>query len=107
MKDNLKIKSSQISKFNEDIKNSYFRDDDFDTLSGEKLDICYFPSLVNDDYIDKLGYPGQFPYTRGIHSSLYRGKLWTMRQFAGFGSPEDTNRRFKLLLEKGTIDILK
>ena len=101
MKDNLKIKISQLSKFNEDIKNSYFREDDFDTLSGEKLDVCYFPSLVNDDYIDKLGYPGQFPYTRGIHSSLYRGKLWTMRQFAGFGSPEDTNRRFKLLLEKG------
>ena len=45
MKDNLKIKNSHLSKFNEDIKNSYFREDDFDTLSGEKLDVCYFPSL--------------------------------------------------------------
>ncbi len=45
--------------------------------------------------------PGQFPYTRGIHRDMYRGRLWTMRQFAGFGSAEDTNQRFKFLLEKG------
>jgi len=49
----------------------------------------------------KIGFPGQFPYTRGIHSNLYRGKLWTMRQFAGFGTPEHTNHRFKNLMKKG------
>jgi len=49
----------------------------------------------------ELGYPGQFPYTRGIHSTMYRSRLWTMRQFAGFGTPEDTNRRFKYLLSQG------
>jgi methylmalonyl-CoA mutase N-terminal domain/subunit len=53
------------------------------------------------DYDKEIGFPGEFPYTRGIHHNLYRGKLWTMRQFAGFGSPEDTNRRFKYLLEHG------
>ena len=77
------------------------RDADFNTLSGEKLDLCYFPKQPNDDYMDKLGFPGQYPYTRSVHNNLYRGRLWTMRQFAGFGKPEETNRRFKSLLEKG------
>ena len=77
------------------------RDADFDTLSGEELDLCYFPDSPNGDYMEKIGFPGQFPYTRGVHPNLYRGKLWTMRQFAGFGKPEETNHRFKKLLEKG------
>ncbi len=53
------------------------------------------------DYHEKLGYPGEFPYTRGLHATMYRGRLWTMRMFAGFGTAEDTNRRFKYLLEQG------
>ena len=53
------------------------------------------------DCVEKLGFPGEFPYTRGVQPSMYRGRLWTMRQFAGFGTPEDTNRRFKYLLEHG------
>ncbi len=59
----------------------------------------------NFDYVKKLGFPGQFPFTRGIHPSMYRGKLWTMRQYAGFGSAEDTNNRFKYLLESGTTGL--
>lgn len=55
----------------------------------------------DNNYDHKLGYPGEFPFTRGVQPSMYRGKLWTMRQFAGFGSPEDTNTRFKYLLEHG------
>ena len=77
------------------------READFDTLSGEELDLCYFPDSPNSNYVDSIGFPGQFPYTRGVHPNLYRGKLWTMRQFAGFGKPEETNNRFKKLLEKG------
>ena len=77
------------------------READFDTLSGEELDLCYFPDSPNGNYVDSIGFPGQFPYTRGVHPNLYRGKLWTMRQFAGFGKPEETNNRFKKLLEKG------
>ncbi len=74
----------------------------FTSLSGKDLDICYTPEDTADfDYDAKLGYPGEFPYTRGIHSNMYRGKIWTMRQFAGFGTPEDTNARFKYLLEHG------
>ena len=57
--------------------------------------------LSIDSYNEKLSFPGEFPYTRGIHPNMYRGKLWTMRLFAGFGSPKETNERFKLLLSQG------
>ena len=83
------------------LKSSKKRDFNFNTLSDENLDVCYFPQNIDDKYFSKIGFPGQFPYTRGIHSNLYRGKLWTMRQFAGYGKPEETNNRFKKLLEKG------
>ena len=89
------------SSWNDSIKNSKSRDADFDTLSGHRLDLCYFPNIIDNNYKDNLGFPGQYPYTRGIHPNLYRGRLWTMRQFAGYGTPEETNRRFKLLLNKG------
>ncbi len=74
----------------------------FTSLSGEDVEVLYTPEDVkNIDYDKEVCFPGEFPYTRGIHHNLYRGKLWTMRQFAGFGSPEDTNQRFKYLLEHG------
>jgi methylmalonyl-CoA mutase N-terminal domain/subunit len=74
----------------------------FTTLSDENVELLYTEEDVkNIDFDKEVGYPGEFPYTRGIHHNLYRGKLWTMRQFAGFGSPEDTNKRFKYLLEHG------
>ena len=74
----------------------------FTSLSGENVEMVYTPEDVeNIDYGKEIGFPGEFPFTRGIHHNLYRGKLWTMRQFAGFGSPEDTNERFKYLLEHG------
>ena len=83
------------------IDNLKNRNADFDSLSGHPLDVCYFPSITDDNYKKNLGYPGEYPFTRGIHPNLYRGRLWTMRQFAGFGTPEETNRRFKLLQDKG------
>ena len=67
-------------------------------------DVCglYDPSDIEDvDFREDITYPGEFPFTRGIHASGYRGKLWTMRQFAGFGTPEETNARFKYLLKEG------
>jgi methylmalonyl-CoA mutase N-terminal domain/subunit len=71
------------------------------TLSGIPLKSVYGPGDVRGPYEERLGNPGQFPYTRGVHETMYRGKPWTMRMFAGFGTPEDTNRRFKYLLEHG------
>jgi methylmalonyl-CoA mutase N-terminal domain/subunit len=73
----------------------------FTTVSGRKTKILYTPEDVKSEYPDDIGFPGEYPYTRGVHNNGYRGRLWTMRQFAGFGSPEDTNRRFKYLLENG------
>jgi methylmalonyl-CoA mutase N-terminal domain/subunit len=76
--------------------------DRFTTISGRTVDRLYAPADNADiDYARDLGDPGVFPYTRGIHASGYRGKLWTMRQFAGFGSPEDTNARYHELLGAG------
>lgn len=67
----------------------------------DQPELCTPETLNGFKYDEKLGYPGEFPYTRGVQPTMYRGKLWTMRQFAGFGSPEDTNKRFKYLLEHG------
>jgi methylmalonyl-CoA mutase, N-terminal domain len=74
----------------------------FTTVSGEPIETLYTPDdIQNINYLSDIGFPGEFPYTRGVHRNMYRGKLWTMRQFAGFGTPEDTNGRFKYLLEHG------
>jgi methylmalonyl-CoA mutase N-terminal domain/subunit len=78
------------------------RDADFETISGEPIEPLYTPEDVEDlDYDRHLGYPGEYPFTRGVYPTMYRGRLWTMRQFAGFGSPEQTNERYKYLLRHG------
>src|SRR6188474_555773 len=72
------------------------------TVSGRHIAALYKPDdIAALDYARDLGDPGDFPYTRGIHASGYRGKVWTMRQFAGFGTPEETNERYKQLLAAG------
>ncbi len=75
---------------------------DFTTVSGESIEALYTPEdLEGVDFGKDIGFPGEFPYTRGIHHTMYRGRLWTMRQFAGFGTPEDSNKRYHYLLENG------
>ncbi|MDL1891550.1 methylmalonyl-CoA mutase [Sphingobacteriales bacterium CHB3] len=74
----------------------------FTTVSGAPIDLLYTPDdVAHINYLSDIGFPGEFPYTRGIHHNMYRGKLWTMRQFAGFGAPEDTNERYHYLLDHG------
>ncbi|MFC1595626.1 methylmalonyl-CoA mutase [Gemmatimonadota bacterium] len=74
----------------------------FVTTSSEEIDPLYTPtSLAGFDYMRDLGFPGEYPYTRGVYKNMYRGRPWTMRMFAGFGTAEDTNERFKYLLEHG------
>jgi methylmalonyl-CoA mutase N-terminal domain/subunit len=74
----------------------------FTTLSGVPVERLYTPSdLADFDYARDLGDPGEYPFTRGIHGTMYRGRVWTMRQFSGFGSPEDTNQRLHYLLRQG------
>jgi methylmalonyl-CoA mutase, N-terminal domain len=71
------------------------------TISGLEVDPLSTPDNVEIDYDRDLGYPGMYPFTRGVYPSMYRGRLWTMRQFAGFGTAEETNERFRYLLEHG------
>ncbi len=78
------------------------RREEFITTSSEPVNRLYTPlDLADTDYMRDIGLPGEFPYTRGIHPTMYRGRLWTMRMFAGFGTAEETNQRFKYLLEQG------
>jgi methylmalonyl-CoA mutase N-terminal domain/subunit len=74
----------------------------FTTVSGEPIEMLYGPDDIHEiNFLSEIGFPGEYPYTRGIHPTGYRGRLWTMRQFAGFGTPEDTNARYHYLLEHG------
>ena len=84
------------------LKRSPERDVPFTTISGRPIERLYAPEdIAGLDYDRDLNHPGSYPYTRGIHPTGYRGKLWTMRQFAGFGTPEETNARYKTLLRAG------
>jgi len=74
----------------------------FTTVSDEPVEMLYTPDdIAHLNYLSDMGFPGEFPYTRGIHHTMYRSKLWTMRQFAGFGTPEESNERYHFLLEHG------
>ena len=74
----------------------------FLTLSGIPVKRMYSPVDIEElDYFDSLGFPGEYPFMRGVHPTMYSGRLWTMRQFAGFGTAKDTNLRFRYLLEHG------
>ena len=93
--------SKAAQKWKIDAASSSQREYSFKSASGEDVDLLYYPENGNNNYSEKLNFPGKYPYTRGIHPNLYRGKLWTMRQFAGFGTPAETNQRFKYLLSQG------
>ena len=87
---------SEMIRINPERKNR------FETLSGIEIKNVYTPEDIADlDYIGDVGFPGVYPFLRGVHSTMYRGRLWTMRMFAGFGSAEETNRRYKYLLDHG------
>ncbi|SHI07541.1 acyl-CoA mutase large subunit family protein [Sporanaerobacter acetigenes] len=78
------------------------RKEEFTTSSGFEVERLYTPENIEDfDYNEKLGYPGQYPFTRGVQPTMYRGRLWTMRQYAGFATAEESNNRYKYLLEQG------
>jgi len=76
------------------------------TSWGHDLDVVYTPDNLKDmEYLKDIGFPGEFPFVRGVYPSMYRGKLWTMRQYAGFGTPEETNAHFKYLLKQGNTGL--
>ena len=102
MSQTVKADRAARERWAEELANSPARDQPPTTVSGRPIEPLYTPDDLDgfDDETD-LGYPGQYPFTRGVHATMYRGRLWTMRQFAGFGTPRQTNERFKFLLEKG------
>ena len=97
----LDIKSEALDIWRREMAAARQRDTSLTTISGREIEPLYLPDEISEEYESKLGFPGQYPYTRGVHANQYRGRLWTMRQFAGFGTPEETNERFRFLLEKG------
>lgn len=100
MKDSLYMQ--KLDEYNKKVAGSKTNGMKYTTVSGEPVNVLYGPHDIADhDYMRDLNFPGEYPYTRGIHPNGYRGKIWTMRQFAGFGSPEDTNERFHYLLNNG------
>jgi len=106
MKEGNKMSSEKYNKAKESYINKLSKSDEtgmkFSTVSGEPIKPLYTQDDIGDaNQLEEIGFPGEYPYTRGIHTNGYRGKNWTMRQFAGFGTPEDTNQRFKYLLEHG------
>ncbi len=98
-----KHNDTKYKKWQEQFDSSKLRDDTlFTTVSSAEVPNMVTQHQMEDwDAAEKIGYPGQFPYTRGIHPTMYRGRLWTMRMFSGFATPEETNERFKFLLEAG------
>ena len=96
------IPMSSEDRWREGYEAARTRDADFDTVSSVPVEPIYTPEHIKDlDYDRDLGYPGQYPYTRGVYPTMYRGRLWTFRQFSGFGSAEETNRRYKFLIAQG------
>ena len=78
------------------------RDVPFETSSGKPVKALYTPEEADGfDYAEKLGFPGEYPYTRGVQPTMYRGRFWTMRQYAGFGTAEESNNRYRYLLDQG------
>ncbi len=96
------VNRKPFERWEEELRRAPVREQPPTTVSNRPIAPLYTPAHLEDfDYEKALGYPGQFPCSRGIHASMYRGRLWTMRQFAGLGTPRQTNERFRFLLEKG------
>ncbi|MCK6468886.1 MAG: methylmalonyl-CoA mutase family protein [Candidatus Brocadia sinica] len=81
------------------------RSKEFKTASGLPVERLVLPETLDEKYLTKIGFPGQYPFTRGIQPTMYRGRLWTMRQYAGFSTAEESNKRYRYLLEQGTTGL--
>ena len=97
------FKNWEENLYNKSTQKKAERQEEFTTASFTKVKPLYTPLDISDDnFIEEINFPGEYPYTRGIQSTMYRGKLWTMRQYAGFGTAKESNQRYKYLLSQGT-----
>src|SRR6195256_2539063 len=95
-------KNWEERKLNPSLKRGKERREKFETSSGIEIKRAYDPSdLADFDYVRDLGFPGEYPFTRGVQPTMYRGRYWTMRQYAGFGTAEESNKRYRYLFEQG------
>ena len=104
MVDNLKKEKKQWEEntLKKVIESHPERKSEFTTISDMNIERLYTPEdSAEIEYLKDVGFPGEWPYTRGVQPTMYRGRLWTMRQYAGFGTAEDSNKRYKYLLEQG------
>ena len=95
----------QENKVNKSLAKFPERRENFTFDTGEEVKRLYTPLDVNIDYDNDLGYPGQYPFTRGVQPTMYRGKLWTMRMYAGFATAEESNQRYKYLIDQGSMGL--
>jgi len=98
----LAYKNWESSVYNKSIGKNPERLKEFTTVSFTPVKPLYFPQNANENYTEDIGFPGEFPFTRGIQPTMYRGRLWTMRQYAGFGNAKESNNRYRYLLDHGT-----
>lgn len=109
VEENQTIKESfqkwEENKVNKSLARFPERKEEFKFDTGEEVKRLYTPLDVNLEYENDLGYPGQFPFTRGVQPTMYRGKLWTMRMYAGFATAEESNKRYKYLIEQGSMGL--
>ena len=99
-------KSDKYSKweknvYKKNIEKTRERKNEFTTASFTPVNPLYTPADLQNDFDASISYPGEFPFTRGIHPSMYRGRFWTMRQYAGFGTAKESNERYRYLLKQG------
>ncbi len=96
------FKEWENNAYKDSLRNSPEQKDKFTTISFTTVDPLYIPDQKKiDDFEKEIGFPGQYPFTRGIQPTMYRGKLWTMRQYAGYGTAKESNKRYRYLLEQG------
>ncbi|UCH80123.1 MAG: hypothetical protein JSW20_10280, partial [Nitrospiraceae bacterium] len=81
------------------------RKEKFTNHGGEEIDRLAVPDTLDETYLENIGFPGRYPYTRGVQPTMYRGRLWTMRQYAGFSTASESNLRYRYLLEQGTTGL--
>lgn len=99
------FKNWEENKVNKSLAKFPERKEQFTFDTGEEVKRLYTPLDVNIDYDNDLGYPGQYPFTRGVQPTMYRGKLWTMRMYAGFATAEESNKRYKYLIDQGSMGL--
>src|SRR5210317_601364 len=105
MSDHPKHRSWQENELKKSLDRFPERRDKFTNHGGEEITRLALPETIDDKYCEELGFPGQYPFTRGVQPTMHRGRLWTMRQYAGFSTAADSNKRYRYLLEQGTTGL--